>query len=146
MTAPIKAYVVARRRGPTHVQRAPRAIAASPCYGGGNGGLAVIGLFSDTPEPKCLLASPGERILVVNRSGAFFKRDRAMSFLRLGDYVAHIGPQEAALFPAQVGTYLGYGLHEFGGRSGVATPGVLVVRPKCNMHPGGLSEPFSRCF
>jgi hypothetical protein len=146
MSAPIRGYVVARRHGPAHIQPGPHILDALPCFGGGSDGVAMVGLFSDTPEPKCLRVSPGQRILVVNRSGAFFRHEEGPAFLRLGDYTARIGPQQAALFPAPVGTYLGLGLHEFGGHSVVATPGVLVVRPKCNRHPGGIRGPLSPCF
>jgi hypothetical protein len=148
MTAPIKGRVVARRQGAPHVQRGPHGLAANPCFGVGDKGVAVIGLFSDTPEPKCLRVAPGQRILVVNRSEAFFRHDRTVEHLKLGNYTATIGPQQAALFPAKVGSYLAPGLHEFGGSGRLATPGVMVVRPRCNRHPGSPPpQQFKRlCF
>jgi hypothetical protein len=151
MAAPIDGYVVARRVGPVRIQAGPHILAARPCVEGGREGLSVINLLPETAAPDCLRVGRDQRILVVNRTGAFGPSGRSVVTFRLADYEARIAPQEAALFPAPVGRYLALGLHA---PKVTGAPGadVLVVRTRCIFHgpePRAARlhrRPISWCF
>ena len=109
--------------------------------------MAVVQLLSDVPSPRCLVVTPGERILVVNRSAAFRRRAAVAVTVRLGAYSVRLAPQQAAVFPAPVGTYLSNGLHGLRA-SPLPGPSVMVVRRRCapRNRPLRLLKPIERCF
>jgi hypothetical protein len=148
MSAPIAHFKVARRDGGSPaIEPGRHMLAAAPCISTGRDGIAPVEFFPEVPSPRCLLVTPGERILVANRTGAFQRRSAVSVTVRLGDYVARLAPQQAAFFPSPVDTFLATGLH--GLRvNGAPGPGVLVVKRRCapgGKKPGRL-KPLQRCL
>jgi hypothetical protein len=148
MSAPIEEFKVARRHGAGRAGEPGRhVLAAAPCTRTGQHGIALVHLFPEISAPRCLMVTPDERILVINRTGAFERRSAVPTAVHLGAYSAKLAPQQAAFFTAPVRIYLGTGLHSL--RSS-RSPGlsVLVVRGRCDP-PGEAPpdlRPLKRCI
>jgi hypothetical protein len=148
MGAPISVFKVAARHGIARaIEPGRHTLAAAPCSGAGGHGIAIVQLLSEVPDPRCLAVTPEERILVVNRTGAFHRRSAVSVTVRLGAYSARLAPQQAAIFAAPVGAYLATGLHGLRAKR-VPGPAVLVVKRRCAPpgRPLRMLKPIGRCF
>src|SRR4051812_18130394 len=97
MSAPIDEFKVARRQGAGRVVEPGRhSMAAAPCTGTGQHGIALVDLFPEISTPRCLMVTPDERILVINRTGAFERQSAVPITVHLGAYSAKLAPQQAA--------------------------------------------------
>lgn len=149
MGAAIERFKVARRdSGAPAIEPGRHVLGAAPCLGAGSDGVASVELFPELPSPRCLLVGPGERILVVNRTGAFHRRSAVPVTVRLGSYSARLNPQQAAFFPLPVRAFLATGLHGLRVEGGAPGPGVLVVKRRCapGVRDALKLKPLKRCL
>lgn len=105
-------------------------------------GRPEIGLYTDVPVPDCVRATGTQRLLVVNRSGAYRRSEGHPEVVRLGPFSARLLPQQAVLF-RPLGSFLGRGLHQVtvdGGNRGA----VLVEPEDCAILRPEPGEPL--CF
>jgi hypothetical protein len=141
MSAPVSKVIVARRTGGRH------SLVSGLQTNGASGcpdleGRPEIGLYTDVPAPDCVRATPTQRLLVVNRSGAYRRSEGHPEVVRLGPFSARLLPQEAVLFKP-LGSFLGRGLHQVtvdGGNRGA----VLVEPTNCAILRPEPGEPL--CF
>jgi hypothetical protein len=148
MAAAINAFKVAGRHHTARaVEPGRQTLAAAPCSGTGRHGVALVQLLAGVPDPRCLVVAPRERILVVNRTGAFHRGAAVTVTVRLGAYSARLAPQQAAIFAAPVDAYLATGLHGLRTKR-VPGPAILVVKRRCapRGRPLRLLKPIARCF
>ncbi|HEY4779806.1 MAG TPA: hypothetical protein VIH47_09465, partial [Solirubrobacterales bacterium] len=139
--APISKVIVARRTGRR------RGLVPGLQSNGASGcpdleGRPEIGLYTDVPAPDCVRATGTQRLVVVNRSGAYQRSEGHPEVVRLGPFSARLLPQQAVLF-APLGSFLGPGLHQVtvdGGNRGA----VLVEPEDCAILRPEPGEPL--CF
>jgi len=112
-------------------ERGSEAMPATPCSQV-RGRVAKLGLMTDVPIPRCARVTPGQRIMIVNRTGAYHRSEARPVTARLGGYSARLKPQEAVLFPRPAGAFLGRG--SFRARTTyVGAPAVLVLPEDCEI-------------
>jgi hypothetical protein len=97
MSAPISKIVIAHRRRPWpgHPDGAETTGSRGCRQEKGRG---EINIFTDVPEPSCVRITGRQRVLIVNRTSAFHRREGKPLLLRFGPYSARILPQQGALF------------------------------------------------
>jgi hypothetical protein len=141
MSAPISKVVIAHRsrRWSGHPPGL-ETTGASGCQP--EEGRGVIDIYTDEPAPACVRITRRQRVLIVNRTGAFHRREGTPLLVGFGPYSARIEPQQAALF-GPVGRFFGRGLQTvtLDHRSGV---GVLVLPRDCGLFRAEPGEPL--CF
>jgi hypothetical protein len=141
MSAPVSKVIVARRTGRR------RSLDPGLQVNGASGcpdleGRPEIGLYTDVPVPDCVRATGTQRLLVVNRSGAYRHSEGRPEVVSLGLFSARLLPQEAVLFKP-LGSFLGRGFHQVtvdGGNRGA----VLVEPANCAILRPEPGEPL--CF
>jgi hypothetical protein len=140
MSAPVSKVIVARRTGR---RRSPVGLQTNGASGCPDlEGRPEIGLYTDVPVPDCVRATRTQRLMVVNRSGAYRRSEGHPEVVRLGPFSARLLPQEAVLFKP-LGSFLGRGLHQVmvdGGNRGA----VLVEPANCAILRPEPGEPL--CF
>lgn len=141
MTAPISKVVVAHRwrAWPGHPSGA-ETTAASGCQP--EEGRGEINIFTDVPAPSCVRITGRQRVLIVNRTAAYHRRQGKPLLVRFGPYSARILPQQGALF-GPVGRFFGRGLQTatLNHRQRVF---VLVLPNDCGLFHPQPGEPL--CF
>jgi hypothetical protein len=127
--APISKIIVARRTGPWHGRPLGLESNGSKGCAEQEGRRAEIGLYTDVPEPTCVRVTERQRVLIVNRTGAYRRSEGHVTVVGLGPYSARLLPQQAVLF-GPVGRFLGRGLHQ-ATIDGSGRVGVLVLPKDC---------------
>jgi Protein of unknown function (DUF4232) len=141
MSAAITKVVVAHRRRPWHGHPAGLETTGSRgCQP--EEGRGKINIYTDVPAPGCVRITGRQRVLIVNRTSAYHRREGKPLLVRFGPYSARIRPQQAALF-GPVGRFFGPGLQTvtLDRHSHV---GVLVLPNDCGLFRAEPGEPL--CF
>jgi hypothetical protein len=69
------------------------------------GDFVVLEISGDMPSPRCVIARPGQRLSIINRS------DMALTAVLAGNQI-ELQPGEEGTIEAELGTYLLPGVHE----------------------------------
>jgi hypothetical protein len=78
--------------------------AAGICAESGSSSLALVEIYPDVPNPRCLRVLPEQGLLVVNRT-------EVEIVVRLGPHESRLPPGEEGSLPAPFGSYLAPGVH-----------------------------------
>ena len=131
--ADVAAAALACRRGPhegvTVFNRASQVMTSAPSLKTGpfpadsqlpasglcqpdTGAIATVRLYPDTPDPRCIVVSSGQRLRVVNSSASYGQRGKSIT-IRFAYFPPRVLRVRAATtFPRPVGDYLAPGVHD----------------------------------
>jgi hypothetical protein len=114
---------VARAKSVSGVEKAEGSTPAAGICPEGPEPVRTVQLRVDTPEPRCVVLHPNQRLRLINKTDAGSGAEPTTVRIEFAGFKAKLAPGQAAIFDAPAGSYLAKGTH---GMEVVGAPGPQV--------------------